>query len=114
METITGQIIQAKKIGSIQLHTIIKNKLEKIKFINIYYYPSLDFNFISLDQLNHIKINFNIKQNIIFVNKNKIIYFKAYQTDNIYILNILWTDISTNKFNHYKIYTTKKNNNIKK
>ena len=60
-----------------------------MKFINIYYYSNLNFNLISLNQFDYTKINFNIKQDVISVNKNKIIYFKIYQTDDIYIFNIL-------------------------
>ena len=49
-----------------------------MKFINIYYYLSLNLNFILLSQLDCIKINFEIERNVIFINKGGIIYFKIY------------------------------------
>ena len=57
---------------------IVESKLEKIKFINIYYYSKLNSNLISLGQLNDTKINFKMERGIIFTNKGGIIYFKIY------------------------------------
>ena len=56
---------------------MIEDKLEKIKLINIYYYPNLDFNLILFSQLDHTGVNFNIKQDIISASKDKIIYFEV-------------------------------------
>ena len=49
-----------------------------MRFINIYYYSSLNLNLISLSQLDDIKMNFKMERDIIFINKGGITYFKVY------------------------------------
>ena len=78
MKIATGQIIQIEKISLVQFHTIVESKLEKMKLTNIYYYPGLNLNLISLSQLDYIKMNFKIKRGVIFISKGEIIYFKIY------------------------------------
>ena len=78
MEIAIDQIIRAEEIGLIQFYIMVEGKFKKMKFINIYYYSGLDLNFISLSQLDCIKVNFKMKRNIIFISKGGIIYFEAY------------------------------------
>ena len=77
METATGQTVRAEGIGSVQLHTMVEGKLEEIKLTNVYYYPGLDSNLISLGQLDRTGVNFDIERDVISASKGGVIYFKV-------------------------------------
>ena len=58
-----------------------------MKFTHIYYYFSLNLNFILLSQFDYIRVTFKIERHIIFTSKGGIIYFKVCRINDVYVLN---------------------------
>ena len=98
IETVIREIIYIKNIEFVQLHIIVKKKLEEIKFIKVYYYSDLNLNLISLEYLKENEIYFKVENGIISTIKGRIIYFKACRINKIYIFNIFFIEIVDNEF----------------
>ena len=98
MEIVTGEIIYVKNIGSVQLHIIVKGKLEEVKLMKIYYYPGLNLNLISLGYLKKNKICFKIENGVISAIKDKVTYFEVCRINKVYILNTSFIEIADDKF----------------
>ena len=112
METATGQTVRAEGIGSVQLHTIVEGKLDEVKLTNVYYYPGLDSNLISLGQLERTGVQFDVNKGVISASKGGITYFEACRTNDVYMLNAPWTATSDDELRQHKAYAAKKGDTI--